>query len=718
MCLEPAASTLINPCLNFIVISAYISSLVALFVNIFLLFLILRNTKADKTKYLLAFYIFIVTLTLVIGSILVVGSGNRKLALDILHAITTIGWVIGPAFYWFVRSYLKKKDKFVLYLSVAGSFYVIYRIANNIGVFINDAVWDVNLGFYALKINFENIWVASIIIFFWLLGNFYLISEYRKTKSPLERNRYKYLIASSIIMLVSTLFLINPKTYVFPFHMPGSTVSFALLTYAVVRYKLLDITVIIKKGLVYTVLTTFITGLYLLLSLGLHVLFGITGGEISLVSAVTTALVIAFVFQPLNTFTKNLIDSLFFRKSYDQSKLISDFSHAMSSTIVMEKIAKRALQLLSSTLQIKKVVIATKFSENEFYVLRSTGYEKSLDDNFFKVPSAVFETISKKNIVVTRFDSKSKKITTWYKKYGHEAVVPLRTREELIGVLLLGPKLSEQAYSVDEMEMLTILGNQAAIAIENANLFETVKREKIKVERSLEKERDLDELKSEFVAIAAHNLRTPLTIADGYLSSLLDKESEYGKDVKERLEIIKNSIKQLITLNEELLTITLIEKGELRISREDVDLAELIDKVTRNFSHILKSKGLELVKNLPDDIPKVFVDKMRIEVAIQSLLDNAIKYTEQGKIEIVLNKEPKRVVFEISDTGMGIPEEELKSIFAKFHQVKERRLQHIPGVGLGLYIVKLIIESHGGEVWVDSELGKGSRFYFSLPIKK
>lgn len=228
----------------------------------------------------------------------------------------------------------------------------------------------------------------------------------------------------------------------------------------------------------------------------------------------------------------------------------------------------------------------------------------------------------------------------------------------------------------------------------------------------------LDQAKSEFLSIASHQLRTPLTVIKGYVSMML--EGNFGKMsklIKENLDKVYLSNERLISLVESLLNISRIESGRLEFDIKPSNLVEIVEPLVDGFKQKANQKDLKL-EFLPDgDLPLVLVDPQKIKEVISNLIDNSIKYTQKGSIVIGLHLESQSVVFNCQDTGIGVLPEDLPRLFEKFVRGKGMMQVYTEGTGLGLYFARMVIENMGGRIWVESA-GKdqGSKFSFSVPV--
>jgi two-component system phosphate regulon sensor histidine kinase PhoR len=226
----------------------------------------------------------------------------------------------------------------------------------------------------------------------------------------------------------------------------------------------------------------------------------------------------------------------------------------------------------------------------------------------------------------------------------------------------------------------------------------------------------LERMRIEFVANVSHELRTPLTSIKGFVETLRDGAIDDPKNSRRFLNIIETHTERLNNLINDLLELSKIESKEIKMEFQSVNLRELVDVVVSNFKGAIEQKGHKVVIDIPFDLTQVEVDPEKIEQVFTNLLDNAIKFTPQnGKICIRAVDKGKDIQIEVSDTGIGIPQEHLGRLFERFYRVDKARSRELGGTGLGLSIVKHIIQAHGGKVGVESEFGKGSKFFFILP---
>jgi signal transduction histidine kinase len=230
--------------------------------------------------------------------------------------------------------------------------------------------------------------------------------------------------------------------------------------------------------------------------------------------------------------------------------------------------------------------------------------------------------------------------------------------------------------------------------------------------------KEVDEMKDNFVSMTSHELKTPLTAVNGYLDLLKSAESKLNKDEIHYLDNIQKSTNHLKSLVEDILEVSRIEQGRISYNFSEISVMGGVEGVVDSLSNRAREKNLELscrseIENEGNDL--VSVDPDRLNQIMINLVGNSIKYTEQGKVEVIVRGDNKRVIIAIEDTGIGMSAEEQKSLFGKFNRIKNEKTSKIEGTGLGLWITKQLIEQMKGEVQVESVKGKGSRFSVIFP---
>lgn len=262
-------------------------------------------------------------------------------------------------------------------------------------------------------------------------------------------------------------------------------------------------------------------------------------------------------------------------------------------------------------------------------------------------------------------------------------------------------------------------GNPIAL-IEIINDLTQLKKAEYVIKQQLERLKRLDTMKEEYFYSTSHEFKSPLTTLVSLIKLLLDEKiGKLNSQQREALELVYCDAKRLRGAVQRILDIAKIESGKVVYSIEKVDLNPIFDEVVRTLKILTDSKGLTVTKKVGSDLPPALADKERLVLVIENLINNSIKFTPQGgRIDISASKDGNNILVEIHDTGIGIPEEDKKKIFEKYYQVKSGAVSSTGGSGLGLVICKKVVEDLGGKIWVDSKLGEGSTFKFTLPYKQ
>jgi signal transduction histidine kinase len=297
---------------------------------------------------------------------------------------------------------------------------------------------------------------------------------------------------------------------------------------------------------------------------------------------------------------------------------------------------------------------------------------------------------------------------------------PLRFGDKILGLLTLTSSRSFQEASRYEHESVSGLVGLVSLALYKAKIYQDLQTTSAQLASANTQLKDLDKAKSEFLSIASHQLYTPLTALRGYLSML--REGDFGEinDKQQPIfDILNTSTERLIALIKNLLDISRIESGRLELNLLSVDLVKMIDELVQSLYPNAVHKGLKLTFiEPPKDTPHVVADEQRLRQVLLNFIDNSIKYTEKGKIDVTLRREGDEVIFAVTDTGKGLTPEEATQLFHKFTRVGGASRFHTEGTGLGLYVAKQIVNEHHGDVGVTSPgKNQGSTFSVRLPIE-
>ncbi|MGH4052484.1 MAG: GAF domain-containing sensor histidine kinase [Clostridium sp.] len=422
-----------------------------------------------------------------------------------------------------------------------------------------------------------------------------------------------------------------------------------------------------------------------------------------------------------------VIKSLMNKKSKEYDKRTNAIIDIFKSTTNIEDIFEKLLKNIYEIVEYDTAISVFK-DDNDCKHVGCKGIGEGLDlSSYFKQDKylELIKKVIKPNMPYYIKDlnkSKYAKINTEFQIVLYHMrsllIVPIIYNEKIYGaVIILSHKKS--AYNEFLISSVMLFVGRVTIAIENAMI--------------LKKLRDADMVKTDFLSTVSHELRTPLTSIIGFaemvkrkfeksIVNMIDIKSEKNKSevekIKRNINIILSEGERLSFLINDLLDISRIQARKVHLNMMEVAMEEIINHVITLTDPIIKGKLIQVVQSIREPLPIIMADKDKLMQVIINLISNAIKFTQEGCIVCSARVARDNIIVTISDTGIGIREEDKKYIFEKFSQVGDNLTSKPSGTGLGLSICKYIIEQHGGKIWVESEIGKGSDFSFSIPILK
>jgi signal transduction histidine kinase len=543
------------------------------------------------------------------------------------------------------------------------------------------------------------LWIRSFRIFEYgagfLAAAIVAIFNYSRSASMKTRQQMKIVLVGCLAALIPVLFLnLLPqavwKQTIIP---PGFSVLFIgfiplSMGYAVVTQKLMDIDVIIRRGVIYgliTVVMAIILSAAIVLAVNFHESLS-TPGEILVALAlggIATAL-----FGPAKKGIEAFIDKLFYKDRYDYRKITQSLNTSLNSINDFSDISRLIVGTVVNTLNLGGGCLFTNRESGLYEVVAAQG--TFADESKQKQLSSLITKLDN----LTVFPSSASKVDP-----DVSFLIPLVAGEKEIGILCLSQKISRQGFSPDDVYLLQGVASVAAIALHRTMLIRDVS------------------MRDTFVSIASHELRTPLTSIVGYADLMIHRDPP--DDIRKQwLKHILDNGHRLTTMINDLLNVTRIQSGKLNIKLTAVKLSDVISEVLAMTSG--GTDNHEFVVDISPSLPAVLIDQDKFGQVIGNLLSNAIKYSPKGgKITIAARYDNmrNRAVISVSDEGIGISPDDQSSLFTTFHRIQRKETQGIRGSGLGLYIAKEWTEAMGGEIWLQSELNKGSTFFVGIPVQ-
>jgi len=537
----------------------------------------------------------------------------------------------------------------------------------------------------------------------------------------IDRLQIKYCLLgmffSSSLGVIANLIL--PMAGISSFNWLGPAFTMIMLgftAYSIVKHRLLDINIVLKKGTTYTLLLIFLFVPSFLFILICQKVFFNTISYLFSVVIVALLLLITILFYRVKPQTEKTVEQILFKRLYDYRETLAEFSKAMVSILDLQSLSKKIIETITQTLGVEKSSLFLWDEEKGSYSLfesrniRITGATPQLpkDNPLPRYLQKVKEIIVREELAKRANVPELNDVVNGMSLLEAEVSIPFISKGQLIGMINLSHKFSKDIYSHEDIELLSTLANQTAIAIENARLYEDLKRSKSYIRRA-------DRLASlgTLTAGLAHEIRNPL-VAIKTLTQLLPDRLDDEEFRDQFLKIASGEVDRISSLVNELLDFA--RPSDPKLEFEDINT--ILDGMILLVSTETKKKQINILKNYASDLPPVQIDREQIKQVFLNVLLNAIQATpERGKITVKTRPFRKPggesyAQIEFSDTGCGIPGEHLEEIFNPFFTTKST------GSGLGLSISHQIVQDHSGYIEVESQLDKGSSFFINLPVNQ
>lgn len=569
---------------------------------------------------------------------------------------------------------------------------------------------------YRLPIGFLNEYGPLYFLFIFYLISYFIgglshfIKRYKESFG-VKKLQIKYLFWGSLLSFIIAMFtnvilpiLGNSALVEIG---PSSTIIFAAVTaYAILRHRLMDIEVIVKKSIVYSLLVGGVAGAYVLLAfLFGQLLQGVVGFGNSL-AIFLIALLVVVGYRPLEKSIENMTDKVFFKRKYDYRKALKELSGEISTVIDLQQLFRLIVMGIAKTVKVDMVSMLIQEYDYIWSGLKGRhGVEgDQLSTIKMEIDGAFINYLSKHSELIITEEVIDEEIKTTLNKLEASVCVPMLSKKGLLGIINIGNKLSEDPYTIEDLELLVTLANQASVALENAKLVEKEKEMVIKLEQA-------ERLTSlgRFAAGIVHEIKNPLVSIKTFFQVFSDEE-ESEKDKQELAELASQEIVLIEGLLENLLNFA--KPSTLEFSFEDIN--EILNEIVLLVKPELSLKGVKLfIANETEHIPQMMVDKKQIKQVFLNLVYNALEAMPGGgEIHVTIShKLPEnQLVIKFADSGYGISRKDIKKLFDPFYTTKPG------GTGMGLAVSYNIIKKHEGEITVKSEPGKGTVFEIRLPI--
>lgn len=522
----------------------------------------------------------------------------------------------------------------------------------------------------------------------------------RKQAAGYYRIQLDYLLLAGSLIVTAVFFsLLLIYNVVFtPFDEMLNIAYGVVIGYAILRHRLLDITIVIRKGLIYSILIGFLTGLYILGLFLISNFLGSLGTGRSTVFSVVAIILFAMFFQPLRDRIQDLIDKVFFRGKYDYQKTLKELSRTVRGIAGLDEMLDKILSTIVGVINVKNAS-AYVFSRKSGQFIARKSINSVIPAISMDDPLAKYLEFKKEAVIHEEVGGKFSVI----KELGAVVTFPMILKGELVGFLNLGEKLSGEVYSNEDIDLISTLCNQMGISIENATLYEDAMDAQNRLYQA-------DKLATvgALAAGLAHEIKNPITAIKGF-SQVIDRAiTEHDTDaIKDFRDVVPRQLDRINEIVEKLLTLSKPSKLE----KTSVDVNVLLKDIIKLVEKQAMNSRVELLGNF-SDLPLTNADPGQLTQAFLNLILNAIQSMPSGgQVEIDTRMMgPDKLIIEIIDHEVGIPKDQIARIFDPFYTTKTT------GSGLGLAVTKKIIEDHHGKIEVESEPSRGTKFTVILLV--
>ncbi len=580
-------------------------------------------------------------------------------------------------------------------------------------------------------VTYGSLYFTWLIVFFanLLLGFIVLVIKIKKS-TGFTRLQLSYLLLGFLLFIGigGTMNVIMPYfgNYSLQQFGPLTTILFVgVTTYAIVKHRLLNIRLLVARSVVYSILVLLIGFAYSFVTLFIgRTFFNITLAINQEIIYLLLVLFIAITFQPLKEFVKQVTDKFLYKGEYKPNILLSSLNNTMIQTIELEELIEKTLVEIVKGVHLSKGAVVI-FKGDKVYRKKTVGPNtESFNDE------ANLIALSKYRRILVHQEEDDSVIHELLEKINVSVVIPLITGDKLHGVLLLGEKLSGQIFTEEDIQFLGIFGPVFAVAVENSKAYEEIKDFNRTLQEQVDKAtselrlandhlKELDKLKDEFVAIASHELRTPMNVIRGNLWLILNEHKNLSPEDEAKIKVSLDSAQHLISLVSDILDVSAIEGKRIKLNPSNIELKTLIEAHIEEMQTLAQQKNIKLECRIEGEKVNAYADPDKVKQVLTNLIGNAFKFTPGGgSITISAVIEGKNAKVSVADTGPGIKKDDLSKLFTKFGKLETSfsKSANATGVGLGLYISKNLIEMSHGEITIESEVGKGTTFSFTLPV--
>lgn len=563
-----------------------------------------------------------------------------------------------------------------------------------------------------------------------IIYTLYLIFKGLKTLHGEQRNRVKIVGLSLMISLPSVLLL--------SFIMPSITGDFSStefgitpmvfivggLYYAVIRHSLFDIRLAAVRSLAYILSLATLIGVYFVLIYVASFYFSEFSFKNNILNFIMSILLVV-MFQPIRKFFDTKTEAFFFRKEYRADDVLNQLGEAIVQQHTVHGLAIKMLETLDQYLvPVYSLCIIDAGHEDKVFQYGNITNEKA------EKISKLAKKHNFKNQLVAQFNNYGAVHDKTNQNDDIRIIAKMQVMDQDVGLIVIGGKKNDKIFSQKDISLVSAASKELSIAFQNVNRLEEINRfnstlqEKVdnatrKLRATNTKLKMLDETKDDFMSMASHQLRTPLTSVKGYLSMLLEGDmGEVTPAQRKALEEAYGSSQRMVYLIGDFLNLSRLRTGRFELETSSVLLPTIIHQEIAQLRAIAHSRNVRLTYDSPIKFPSTIADETKIRQVMMNFIDNAIYYSKPdgGKVTVTLEVEKDDAVFTVVDSGIGVGEAEQSHLFTKFYRTPSARKARPDGTGVGLFMAKKVIDAHHGSIIFKSRENVGSTFGFRLPI--
>jgi signal transduction histidine kinase len=563
----------------------------------------------------------------------------------------------------------------------------------------------------------------------------YLLRRLRQTSGTRHQQLIFILIASvvlwGVVPVTNFALSISLQSTFYAKYTPLFTLAFSsLIVYAIVKHRLFNVRLAIARTISYVLLLLTLASVYALIIFGLARVFFGTSNVTFIQNAVyvTLAMFLAFTFDPLRRFFSRLTNKFFFQDIYNTDLILDKLSNVLVHSTSVSDLAHRSLKTLNAALRADAAAIVA-MDKKTGKVTKVVG----IGSRRLHIEDLVADIAVTKQrlLVLDEINESGGQLARDMQSADIAVIDRMETSRERIGYIVFGYKSDGGVYTDQDLDLIQIAADELAVAIQNALRFEEIShfnetlqgqvREATgELRESNKKLKSLDEAKDEFISMASHQLRTPLTSVKGYLSMVLEGDAgKLNPTQHQLLEQAFASAQRMVYLISDFLNVSRLQTGKFTIERTPVILSNVVQQEVNQLKSTAESRNLTLECNVPSNFPVLQLDESKLRQAIMNFIDNAIFYSRPGGvIKVDLIKTGADLALTVQDSGIGVPMSERHHLFTKFYRATNARTARPDGTGIGLFMAKKVVVAHGGSIIFNSVEGKGSTFGFRLPLKQ